>query len=256
MPHNTEPPHPTLTAYLHTPTNHPDHPRLEDDLLRAHLPFIRGALDRTTLPTGIDTEDLFGYITEWIVRAIRRYDPTRAGFRTFLNRQVTYARAEYLRTQDPLTRTDRARVNTVQAFLDQTHPHHRRPTPQEIAQATNLTVDQVTQALIDANLTEISLDHTPDHHDPHTLRPHDIDTALTTATSDPDALDPHDRAALQQAVIALTDRDRAVFLLYYVEGLSLTQIAAIFDITDTRVSQLLSRARTTIGTHLRTHHQQ
>lgn len=58
-----------------------------------------------------------------------------------------------------------------------------------------------------------------------------------------DALEDDDtRALLMPAVHALPERDRIVVALYFFEGLTLAEIGRVLSITESRVSQIRSRA--------------
>jgi RNA polymerase sigma factor FliA len=46
------------------------------------------------------------------------------------------------------------------------------------------------------------------------------------------------------AVAALPLRERAILSLYYVEGLTMTEVANVMDVSQSRISQLMERART------------
>ena len=60
---------------------------------------------------------------------------------------------------------------------------------------------------------------------------------------------PNDQLAA--AISKLSERDRTVIVLYYLEGMTLAQIAQILDVTESRVSQLHTRAVLALRTKLR-----
>jgi RNA polymerase sigma factor for flagellar operon FliA len=51
------------------------------------------------------------------------------------------------------------------------------------------------------------------------------------------------RRLLKEAILALPERKRQCVLLYYGRGLSLAEVAAVFDLTSARICQILSAAR-------------
>ena len=51
------------------------------------------------------------------------------------------------------------------------------------------------------------------------------------------------RAALKEAIMALPERKRQCILLYYGRDLSLAEIAEVFNVTPSRISQVLKEAR-------------
>ena len=64
-------------------------------------------------------------------------------------------------------------------------------------------------------------------------------------------LDEEFRTGVRNAIDLLEDRQRQCILLYYGRNLNLSEVAEVFEITPSRVSQILSKARAILVTSLR-----
>ena len=67
------------------------------------------------------------------------------------------------------------------------------------------------------------------------------------ASPEEHAVRQHRRDRVSRAVDDLPERDRLIVQMYYYKGLNLKEIALVLDVSESRVSQLLSRIRTRLG---------
>ena len=115
------------------------------------------------------------------------------------------------------------------------------PTMLEIAVALGIEEDSVRElSRIARNIETLSMDHGAQGADAFTIR--DLLACPTT-------MDPCDRAArveliatVADAIRDLPESERRVITLYYREGLLLREIGAVLRVTESRVSQIHSRA--------------
>ena len=125
---------------------------------------------------------------------------------------------------------------------------HRWPTEAEVAAAVGMTVPALRKLAGDAALRNVvrlddarhasALDRTCSHSTPaRDNRADQPGFALEAAER---------RRAVTCAVEGLSDRDRTVIDLYYFRGLKLTEIGRMLGVTEARVSQLHSRARSAL----------
>ena len=96
-----------------------------------------------------------------------------------------------------------------------------------------------------ASASQVSLDEGPSD-------------ALSALLSDPECTDPVEsaefaemRALLVEAIDELPEQDKTVITLYYGEELLLKEIGQILDVTESRVSQIHSRALYRLNLELR-----
>lgn len=196
------------------------------------------------LPAFVERADLVSSGMLGLVDAIGKYDPRRnVRFETYAVVRIRGAVLDGLRSIDSVPRSVRARARTVaraEAGLQMTL--HRRPTEAELAAAAGLTVPALRRLVTDAAVGRtVSLDVARHEAGPavlaQDLRGEQPGQALEAAER---------RQAVACAIRGLSDRDRTVIDLYYYRGLKLTEIGRLLGVTEARVSQLHTRARTAL----------
>ena len=129
----------------------------------------------------------------------------------------------------------------------------RRATPEELATETGLTLEQVEESLVHAHgMAMLSLEDNAGSGGGD-----DGPARLMDCVSLPTSPNPADEAAqremkvrLAAAIQQLPERERRVIVLYYAEELRLKEIGAVLGITESRVSQLHSRALALLNSKL------
>jgi RNA polymerase sigma factor for flagellar operon FliA len=218
-----------------------------DRLIEQYLPLVRYVVARlpVTMPATLDRDDFYSVGVMGLMQAATTYDPTRgASFKTFAYTAIRGAILDEVRKHDPVPRNRRDRLRRIErattAFQAQ---FDRPPSPQEIATAVGCTLqdlDDDFQALHTARM--LSLDEVcgNDEDDGSTFGA----TLANHKARDPgEKLDNRDAVdRLAKAVAELPEADRHVVVLYYYEKLFLKEIGQILGVTESRVSQILSRA--------------
>jgi RNA polymerase sigma factor for flagellar operon FliA len=129
---------------------------------------------------------------------------------------------------------------------------HRSPTQSEIAAAVGMSVPALRKLVGDAALRHlVPLD---DARHASALERSFSPAARDNRADQPgDALEAAERQhAVTCAIEGLSDRDRTVIDLYYYRGLKLTEIGRMLGVTEARVSQLHTRARSALRKSLLT----
>jgi RNA polymerase sigma factor for flagellar operon FliA len=216
-----------------------------DRLVEQYLPLVRYVVARlpVTLPGSLDRDDFYSVGVVGLLHAATTFDPTRgASFKTFAYTAIRGAILDEVRKHDPVPRNRRDRLRrmdrqhaALRASLD------REPTLAELAVALGCTeqeLDDDLQALHTART--LSLDEpTGAGDDAGTLA-----SQLSAGVADPRAL-ADDRERLERLTKAITElapTDRHVVVLYFHEQLYLKEIGRILGVTESRVSQILTRA--------------
>jgi len=225
-------------------------------LVEEYLPLVRHVVGR--LPVGLsavlDKEDLFEVGVLGLMNAAATFDPTKgAQFKTHAYVNVRGAILDELRKHDVVPRSRRERVREVEranAALEE--ELGRAPTPEELATATGLSIDQIDDVLVNMHaLATVSLSDGEEGGEggSDTLAAR-IAAVATTDPSDAAAMNEM-KERLADAIVELPESERRVIVLYYAEGLLLKEIGAVLDVTESRVSQIHSRALARLGAALR-----
>ena len=219
-----------------------------DSFVTDYLPLVHHVLGRLPihLPVTLDRDDLYGVGVLGLMQAADTFDPTRgASFKTHAFVNIRGAILDELRRHDPVPRSRRDRLKLVGETEKRLEEElGRPPTPEEIGQAAGLTQGQVDDVLVHAQgINIMSLeDRAGGSSDGGENR-------ILDCLQMPESPDPGDEAsnrelkrALAVAIQELPERERRVIVLYYAEGLLLKEIGEVMSITESRVSQLHSRA--------------
>jgi len=222
-------------------------PEVRVQLLDLYLGLVHHAA-RELLSGGtvrLELDELVSAGTIGLVQALEGFDPGRGlAFSTYAMPRIRGAMIDELRGQDWTPRSvreRRRRIARARAALQQRHG--RAPSPAELA--AELGVDEPT--LWDweretGTRTLLPLDHPTSTRGEGQL--HLSETIADEAAAAPDEAMTREETLveLREAIAELPSKDRLVLSLYHYENLSLKQIGEVLHVTESRVSQIRTRA--------------
>jgi RNA polymerase sigma factor for flagellar operon FliA len=225
--------------------------RARERLVVAYSPLVKFIAGRMAsgLPSHVEESDLVSYGLLGLIGAIERFDLEREiKFETFAVARIKGAIIDELRSLDWVPRSVRSRARDVErahASLEGTLG--RAPTDEEMAVKLEITVDDFRDALLEiANSSVLALDDLWTFADPEGGGGQ---ISVLDTIQDPNALDPEQEAntaelkdRLADAIESLPERERLVIALYYYESLTLREIGEVLGVTESRVSQLHTKA--------------
>jgi RNA polymerase sigma factor FliA len=223
--------------------------RARERLVVAYAPLVKYVAGRmaSSLPTHVEEADLISYGLIGLISAIERYEPDREiKFETYAIPRIRGAIIDELRTLDWVPRSVRARAREIErANLKLEHRLQRAPTDEEMAAELALTMDEFQDALIQiSNSTIAALDELWTVSDASGDQVSLLDTLQDPEAPDPakamDASELKDRVA--GAITRLPEREKLVIALYYYENLTLREIGEVLGVTESRISQLHTKA--------------
>lgn len=218
-----------------------------DRLVEQYLPLVRYVVARlpVTLPGSLDRDDFYSVGVMGLMHAASTFDPGRgASFKTFAYTAIRGAILDEVRKHDPVPRNRRDRLRKMERTNSQLHAElDREPTLAELAQAMGCSeqdLDEDLQALHTARTLSLDETYGSDDEGSTTL----ANLMQAEDTRDPgDAADDRERLArLTKAIAELPETDRHVVVLYFHEQLFLKEIGTVLGVTESRVSQILTRA--------------
>ena len=221
---------------------------LRDRLILTYAPLVKYVAGRlgSGLPAHVDEGDLISYGLLGLISAIERYDPERdIKFETYAIMRIRGAIIDELRALDWVPRSVRSRAREIERAIAELEAKlGHAPTDEEIAGKIGISVDELEESLSDISRSSIAaLDElwsTSGEGDQVSL----LDTIEDTdAPSPAEALDATDvRETLADAISRLPEREKLVITLYYYEELTLREIGEVLSVTESRVSQLHTKA--------------
>jgi RNA polymerase sigma factor FliA len=199
------------------------------------------------LPAHVEEADLISYGLIGLINAIERFDIEREiKFETYAITRIKGAIIDELRALDWVPRSVRARAREferVHARLE--HRLHRTPTDEEMAGELEITIDEFQDTLVKiSNSTVVALDELWAVSDSSGDQVSLLDTLQDHDAPDPQqVLDQSElKDRLADAISALPEREKLVIALYYYENLTLREIGEVLGVTESRISQLHTKA--------------
>lgn len=228
--------------------------RSKDDIFAEFQPRILFIARRlaSRLPANIPLamEDLVSYGAIGLLEAIERFDASRNNqFNTFADFRIRGAMRDAIRSFDTMSRHRRDQEKDIRKVEEALHQDFgRQPLPSEVAQELGISLSEYFQLKTNTqNVIESSV-VSGDNKEEKVL----VDLLEDNGVSALDVLlDEEFRMRVREAIDLLEDRQRQCILLYYGRNLNLSEVAKVFEITPSRVSQILSKARAILVTSLR-----
>jgi len=225
------------------------------DLVRGNLRFVV-TIAKQYLGQGLSLEDLINEGNIGLMKAGRRFDERR-GFK-FISYAVWWVRQAILQAIADQSRTVRLPQNRTvvlhrvqRTFAKLQQDLGRTPRPEEIAEAAELKITEVREALR-IGQPEMYLDEVLSDDDGRTLGDALADDA-ETARADSSVMARTRNEALASALSHLPDREAEILRLYYGLGhersLTLEEIGGRFGLTRERIRQLKERALSRLRDH-------
>jgi len=224
-----------------------------DRLILDHLPLLQHIVGRMSydVPGRVQRDDLFGWGMRGLIEAADSYDPGRGlQFSTHAFPRIRGAILDELRRLDFLPRGRRERLREVErAIAELEQRHGAPPAPEEIAKHLGAPLEEIDEVLHSARVAcWASLDGGPSEE-------------LGALLTDPKSEDPVGSAEwnemkqlLVRSMQALPEPEKTVITLYYGEELLLKEIGEVLGVTESRVSQIHSRALYRLNRELRRAH--
>lgn len=216
-----------------------------DRLILHYSPLVKYVAGRVGggLPQNIEQADLVSYGIFGLIDAIERFEPDRGyKFETYAISRIKGAILDELRSIDWVPRSVRAKAREVErAFSKLEATLGRSPTDAELADAMGCSEAQLQATLSQVSLTGVAaLDEMLGERGDHTT----LGETIADNSAGPGALFEMSemRSQLAEAIERMPEREKMVLTLYYFENMTLARIGGILDVTESRVSQIHTKA--------------
>lgn len=216
-------------------------PNLRNILIEKYMPLVRSIAERVyhSLPRSVELDDLVSAGTFGLMDAIEGFDLSRGiKFRTYCSTRVRGSIIDDLRSQDWVPRLVRVRANQLQKSMTEFESEFgRSPNAWELAEAMDLTVDELLELEDKARakmVYSISENCCDDDDDGFSEQ---AETLADESAPDPVQFG-HEKDVLELVTRDLTSKERLVVTLYYYEGKTMSEIADVLDVTESRICQI------------------
>ncbi|MBV8617963.1 MAG: RNA polymerase sigma factor FliA [Curvibacter sp.] len=237
---------------MYTATGHLD----REAMLKQYVPLVRRLAHHmiAKLPPNIELDDLIQVGMIGLSEALTRYQSSQGvQFETFATQRIRGAMLDELREGDWMSRGSRKSQKEIEQAVHRLEQRlGRSPIESEIAAELDMNLNDYQALLGKVRGTQlVYLEDMVGHDDDESfLDHHAVDVA-----ADPFALlrDQRLRQSLVSAIESLPEREQYIMSMYYEHDMNLKEIAAVLNITESRVSQLHSQSIARLRAKMRSH---
>jgi len=228
-----------------------------EQVILEYSPMIKYVANRIALrlPSHIEVDDLISVGVMGLIDAIEKYDPTRgAKFKTYAEFRVRGSILDELRALDWVPRSIRQKAAHVDAVSHKLQARFGRPPEdEEVAAEMGVSLEQFFATLNETkSMPLISLEDLGIAKESGERR------SLLECLAGKSDVDPQTQLRLTElksiiakAIDSLPEKERLMISLYYYEELTMREIGEVLGITESRVSQIHSKAVFRLRTKLR-----
>ena len=223
-------------------------PKLREYFIKKYAPLVKYVAGKVAvgMPHNVEFDDLVSYGTFGLLDAIEKYDPTKeVKFKTYAMTRVRGGIFDELRNVDWIPRSIRQKAKQVEKIiLELENRMGRTAEDEEIAHELDIDIDEFHDLMSKISGTSlISLNdvwHGNDENEEMVF----VDTLESPEALNPDTLVEREeiKNMIVECIKKLPDREKKVIVLYYYEDLTLKEIGEVLEVTESRVSQLHTKA--------------
>jgi RNA polymerase sigma factor for flagellar operon FliA len=220
-------------------------PAIKEQLILEYADLVKYVAGRLSIYFGsnVEYDDLVGYGVFGLIDAIDKFDISKkVKFETYASLRIRGAIIDSIREQDWAPRSLRKKGKELErAYFEIENQLGHSATDQEVAERLGITPDELNKLLQEVNMSQmISLeDYLEQNHE----------TGFDPLSLDRDTNQPEQRMevvelkeTLAEAIEKLPEKERTVVALYYYEELTLKEISVIMKVSESRISQLHTKA--------------
>jgi len=212
-------------------------------LMQYYMYLVRYAAERlySKLPDKVELDDLISAGIFGLMDAIDAYDPERGvKFETYCSPRIKGSILDELRSMDWVPRLVRARAHQLARARQSLETHlGRKPTEKETAEELDMDMEEFNRLLRDANaVSVVSLD-TRYSDDDGEKDVREIDVIRDQRSQDP-LTEAQKRDLRSLLTKGFSRAEQLIVVLYYYEEMTMKEIGATLDLSESRVSQMHS----------------
>ena len=217
---------------------------LKDKLIIEYAPLVKYLAGRLSVHIAhrIEYDDLISYGIFGLIDAIDKYDYTKGvKFETYASLRIRGAIIDNIRKLDWVPRTLRQKNKQLEhVFSELEFELGREPKEEEIASKLNISVGKTRDLIKKASITSlISLDdYLEQNHEDSFFSDEALDSYTPESHYDKKEL----KNLLTEAIDNLLEKEKQVITLYYFEDLTRKEISRIMGVSESRISQIHSKA--------------
>lgn len=223
-------------------------PKIRETFIKQYAPLVKYVAGKVAvgMPHNIEFDDLVGYGVFGLLDAIDKFDPDKnVKFKTYAVTRIRGAIFDELRSIDWVPRSVRQKTREVEDAIGALEAQlGRTATDQEIARSLGMDENEFVKTMMKISGTSIlSLNDvwfSGEENDKVSI----ADSIESPSSLNPDVIVEKEeiRRVIADAIGELPDKEKKILVLYYYEDLTLKEIGQVLEVTESRVSQLHTKA--------------
>ncbi|MCI5585681.1 MAG: FliA/WhiG family RNA polymerase sigma factor [Lachnospiraceae bacterium] len=216
---------------------------IREKIILEYAPLVKLVAGRISMYLGynVEYEDLVSYGIFGLIDAIDKFDHTKAvKFETYASLRIRGAILDQIRKMDWIPRTIRQRQKQIEAVMREVESvHGRAATDAEIAEGLGISQEEYVEWQSKMKITNVVSLNEFLEQGSEVPNP----TGVQHFIMPEEAVEQEElKKMLAEALKLLTEKERRVIELYYYEDLTLKEISHVLEVTESRVSQLHTKA--------------
>ena len=216
---------------------------IREKLIIEYAGLVKIVAGRLSMYLGYNVEydDLVGYGTFGLIDAIDKFNLCRGvKFETYASLRIRGAILDQIRKMDWIPRTIRQRQKQIEAVMREVESvHGRAATDAEIAEGLGISQEEYVEWQSKMKITNVVSLNEFLEQGSEVPNP----TGVQHFIMPEEAVEQEElKKMLAEALKLLTEKERRVIELYYYEDLTLKEISHVLEVTESRVSQLHTKA--------------
>jgi len=223
-------------------------PKIRESFIKQYAPLVKYVAGKVAvgMPHNVEFDDLVGFGVFGLLDAIDKFDPEKnVKFKTYAVTRIRGAIFDELRSIDWVPRSVRQKTREVEDTIGTLEAQlGRTATDQEIARAMGMDEEEFLKTMQRISSTSIlSLNDvwfSGDENDKLSIG----DSIESPSSLNPDVIVEKEeiRRVIVDAISELPEKEKKILVLYYYEDLTLKEIGQVLEVTESRVSQLHTKA--------------
>jgi RNA polymerase sigma factor for flagellar operon FliA len=223
-------------------------PAIRETFIKQYAPLVKYVAGKVAMgmPNNVEFDDLVGYGVFGLMDAIDKYDPEKnVKFKTYAVTRIRGAIFDELRQIDWVPRSVRQKTREIESVISSLEAQlGRTASDQEVAGAMGIDEAEYQKTIQKISGTSIlSLNDvwfSGDENDKISIG----DSIESPSSLNPDVVVEKEeiRRVIAEAISDLPEKEKKILVLYYYEDLTLKDIGRVLEVTESRVSQLHTKA--------------
>lgn len=231
-------------------------PKLKEQIIIEYSQLVKYVAGRLSMYLGnnVEYDDLCGYGVFGLIDAIDKFSLDKGvKFETYASLRIRGAILDNIRKMDWIPRSIRKKQKSIDTTIRELEDEMgRKPNDNEVAMSLGISLEEYykwqdqTKAL---NLTSLE-EHVEQGGESQ------VKSLTQNRFAQPEEVIEKEsmKVALTEAISGLSDKEKKVIVLYYYEELTLKEISAVMEVSESRISQLhtksLKKMKETMGANL------